>query len=484
LITVPPAETEEVADGLRTRLGPELDRLLSPWALVCRVVENADSVGVIRAVPSTPPAQVPDERAQAILAEIWRRSHRLRPATAVLANRMGSVAEALSTLPPSAILGSEGADSLALALEASHETLRPAPRDGHTAAVLKITRLCNLRCRYCHDWSVAPGSSMTVQTQVAAIAWLAANGGHSIDIVIHGGEPSLAGPRSLARTAYLVSHLLPDRSVRLSVQTNAVRLREDYLEMLVGLGIHVGVSFDGLPAVHDAERIDSRGRPTAAAAMAGVAALRQRGVLSGAIVVVTRRLLDEDPTTILEHLSGMGLRAVAMIPARPGPNESDLAAYPAPEEYGAFLVDIRRARQRLGVPLYIRELDSALARLHGRASATCELAGNCIGSNFTIDTDGSVMHCDKYLGLANYRVDNIRREEAGGLGLSTRVGLLRAEYQRGIEQRRGCRWFGVCNGWCPHEWLTNESAGRPSTCCGLAEMFDALAHDHMTVAAP
>jgi uncharacterized protein len=98
-----------------------------------------------------------------------------------------------------------------------------------------------------------------------------AHGLPEVTLILHGGEPLLAGPD-------LISHLIkatrrwagPNTTVNVSVQTNAVGLSSDYLRLFDELGVRVGVSVDGDADAHDRHRRFASGRgsyPAVAAAL-------------------------------------------------------------------------------------------------------------------------------------------------------------------------------------------------------------------------
>ena len=66
----------------------------------------------------------------------------------------------------------------------------------------------------------------------------------SVDVILHGGEPLLAGARWLTELTGLLRAQV-SAQVNLTVQTNGTLLRRPMLETLRDLGIRVGVSLDG-----------------------------------------------------------------------------------------------------------------------------------------------------------------------------------------------------------------------------------------------
>ncbi|WP_327085713.1 FxsB family radical SAM/SPASM domain protein [Nonomuraea sp. NBC_01738] len=151
--------------------------------------------------------------------------------------------------------------------------------------VLKIHSRCNLACSYCYvyereetGWQAQP-VRMSPRTLRAAAARI---GEHatthelpSVRVVMHGGEPLLAGVETLRLAAAEVRSALPyGTRLELVVQTNGVLLTRAALTELAGCGYRIGVSLDGAPADHDRRRTTRSGRGTHAAVARALDLLR------------------------------------------------------------------------------------------------------------------------------------------------------------------------------------------------------------------
>jgi uncharacterized protein len=113
-------------------------------------------------------------------------------------------------------------------------------------------------------------------------------------VVLHGGEPLLAGADRLISLVARVRAAVP-RSCDLSVamQTNGVLLDERTLSRLSAYGVRVGVSIDGTPEDHDRHRRGRDGNGSHAAVAQALALLttpRHRASYAGLLSVV-------DPST-------------------------------------------------------------------------------------------------------------------------------------------------------------------------------------------
>ncbi|MFC5754553.1 FxsB family cyclophane-forming radical SAM/SPASM peptide maturase [Actinomadura rugatobispora] len=161
------------------------------------------------------------------------------------------------------------------------EGWRPTP---FREFVLKIHSRCNLACDYCYMYEMADQGwrrqprrmSRPIVDQVARrIAEHArSNLLPKVDVILHGGEPLLAGVEHVRYTASTLRRAMPEIDVGLHVQTNGVLIDAEFLELFDELDIMVGVSMDGDEEGHDLHRRRANGRGSFQAVRAGVEALR------------------------------------------------------------------------------------------------------------------------------------------------------------------------------------------------------------------
>lgn len=122
--------------------------------------------------------------------------------------------------------------------------------------VFKVAQRCNLACDYCYMYTKADQSWRHRPRFMSATVWRAAgdriaehadrHGLTAVRVVLHGGEPLLAGAETLAEIAFGLRAAMPRYcTARVTVQTNASLLTADALATLRGAGIRIGVSIDG-----------------------------------------------------------------------------------------------------------------------------------------------------------------------------------------------------------------------------------------------
>ena len=130
--------------------------------------------------------------------------------------------------------------------------------------VIKVTRDCNLRCKYCYvaDKDKYKGERMSFDVFKQLINRIVEDKiknsfigeDHRFHIVFHGGEPTLLGYDTLnlflsyARDMFKNNGLVVD----IGIQTNTTLLTDDLLRLFKEFNVNVGTSFDGLSSSNKA----------------------------------------------------------------------------------------------------------------------------------------------------------------------------------------------------------------------------------------
>lgn len=289
--------------------------------------------------------------------------------------------------------------------------------------ILKTHSRCNLACTYCylyagqdHGWRERPRLLGPEVARQAARRIAEHAGAHRlarVGLVLHGGEPLLAGAGRLAGYAGLVRREV-GRPVDVSVQTNGTLLTRERIARLAAAGIRVGVSLDGGRAGHNTARVDHAGRPGWDAAARGLRLLAGTApeAYAGVLCVVDLR---QDPVEVYDSLLDFAPPAVDLLlphgnwstppPGLPAPPDD-----PAP--YGRWLTavfdrwwDAGRRRTR------VRLFEECVALLLGLPAAT-ERLGLQPFTAAVVETDGTVEQVDSlksaYEGAAATGMDVFR----------------------------------------------------------------------------
>jgi uncharacterized protein len=351
---------------------------------------------------------------------------------------------------------------------AEYERLRAAPDPPAggvpvLTVIMKATRLCNLRCTYCHSWRAGPDQTMTFEVLARSIRdALRDPSVRWVDFVWHGGEATVLPVPFYRKALWLQERFRrPGQTVLNTVQTNGTRLTDEWLAFLREHDVGVGVSLDGPPEIHDARRVDARGQPTSTRVRAGLERLRTAGIERwGALMVVDELVREAGARRLLEYLAEIDVRRVALLnvlPENTAPGEAHRGDYLPFPRFVEFLRELFREwhagfRDRLS----IRELADLAGQLEGGHPQICVFAGDCFGTYLTVEPTGEVSACDKYIDDGEYRFGHVLETGLTGAQLSERLAAVRADNRAATGRMRSCRWFGVCHGGCPHDRYTGE----------------------------
>jgi len=356
---------------------------------------------------------------------------------------------------------------------------RPSPfRD----FVLKVHQRCNLACDYCYVYTKADQTWRDRPTVMPREVWQAAGAriaehvrGHSLTevrVILHGGEPLLAGPELLPSLVADVRAALPRScQAEFCLQTNGVLLTEPILLTLQENSISVGVSIDGTGADNDRHRRRADGRgsyPAVRDALGLLADPRHRSAYAGLLCTVDPQadpiacyeaLLHYLPPTVdflLPHANW------ASPPLRP----LDAGATP----YGDWLVAVfdrwyDAARQETRVRLFEETIRLVLG-----GQSRSEQVGLSPVAIVVIETDGAVE-----------QVDSLKSTYAGACatGLSVLADPLDVALENpGIVARqiglaalcdtcRQCPVHQICGGGhYAHRYRPDVGFRNPSVYCG------------------
>lgn len=182
--------------------------------------------------------------------------------------------------------------------------------------VIKVSSLCNLNCSYCYMYNLTPGSLEFWRAQPRFISpeilrafahkareYFEVRDVKTPRIVLHGGEPLLAGPERFEEWFGIIGEAFAGSHIKLhmGVQTNGVLFNKEYGELFRRWGVHLGVSVDGAPGKHDHQRTDHRGRPSGELVDRALRliASEYRDIFSGLLAVID---LKHAPQEVIDYL--------------------------------------------------------------------------------------------------------------------------------------------------------------------------------------
>lgn len=372
--------------------------------------------------------------------------------------------------------------------------LRTAERAGRQLFVaFKVAEACNIACKYCYffekeDQSYIDSPRVMPDHVLTAAAQFLAHGARDLEIptvsiAIHGGEPLLIGKRRFERVCNILRETIsPHARLVLGVQTNGLLLDPEWIEVLSRTGCAVGVSVDGPREIHDAGRVDKKGRGTFDRVKRAIALLNSAvgaGRLPGfgVLSVVHPELSARDAYDFF-----VGELGVKRLYFRPPSMTWDQYDPHTARQVQAFLVDLFRiwaAKDDASVAIR-PNVDALLPFIHdttavSRVDSTVDLAhAISIRSNGDVCPDDSLPPLSMRFrdrgfnvhnhSLAEFYEDDIWNEIHGSI---TDTG----------SECRGCEWFGVCGGGALSDRYSEATQFRRRSvyCDGYRALFDCAA---------
>ena len=360
-------------------------------------------------------------------------------------------------------------------------------KTGHQAVpfqqfILKVHSRCNLSCTYCYVYEMAdqgwrglpqrmsqPVADKTVERIAEHAEW---HGLETVDVILHGGEPLLAGAEWLAWLVGSLRARVPAQ-VNVAMQTNGTLLEPPMLAALKCLGIKVGVSLDGDAAATGRHRRYANGRNSFDAVGQGLDLLRSpdfEDCYSGILCTVD---LDNDPVSTYEALLKFAPPALDLL--LPHANWSS----PAPGAgYADWLISVFERwygapRQETRIRLFSELIQLALGR-----PGLVEGLGLLPSTLIVVDTDGAIKQLDSlsstYPGAADVGLHVMSGSFDDALDHPTTVAR-----QIGVAalspQCLACPVMEICGGGLyPHRYKAGEGFLHPSVYC--ADLLKLITH--------
>ena len=346
--------------------------------------------------------------------------------------------------------------------------------------ILKVASRCNLACSACYvyrsvdqSWRDQPtrmSHAVAVQTAQRIAEHVLDHGLSRVEVVLHGGEPLLAGPELLDLVCSTLRAALPDAvELGLYVQTNGMLLEAAVLDVFIEHGVRVGVSIDGEPAAHDASRARPNGDGSHADVERGLRLLRSapyRHLYAGLLCVVDP---DRDPVTTYEHLIEHEPPAIDLLLPHANWSAPPQRATPASTPHGSWLIEVFDRWYDAGRPeTSVRVFEEIIRGLVGRPSRV-ESIGLAPVRLVVVETDGSIEQIDAlksaYEGAAwtGLHVDRDPFDAALALPQFVARQIGRTALPETCQR---CDLLEVCGGgYYPHRYRGGAGFRNPSVYC-------------------
>lgn len=320
--------------------------------------------------------------------------------------------------------------------------------------LIKVTDACNLRCKYCfHSDSGYASNSIVSLSKISKIIDLASSEYDRISIVFHGGEPLLAPDDFFKQVVSYASKC--DALFRFSLQTNATLLTPEKLRYLQDLGIHVGISFDGLENEHV--------RGGTSSVLKNISDIYNADMHVGALCVISsmKRHFLIDQYRFFNDL-GLSVKFNPMFIA--GAAADNKLANFNYQEFARQYIDLFKywandANANIGVDNFYEIIDAVLFN----TARNC-LYTSCLGKWLCMDHFGDIYPCDRLSGNREYWLGNVMKiksiEEL--LCSDNFIALLINAIERKQYCIENCEIYKWCNAACNSEAILAKDASLPN----------------------
>ncbi|MGW0652780.1 FxsB family cyclophane-forming radical SAM/SPASM peptide maturase [Streptomyces umbrinus] len=284
--------------------------------------------------------------------------------------------------------------------------------------VVKLHSRCNLACDYCYVFELRDtGWRGRPRTMPAAVRdrvvhriseHVRLHGLSRIRVILHGGEPLLAGPAVIDEFAASVRRIIGATSacVELAVQTNGTLLTDAMLEVLLRHDISVGVSLDGDERAHDRHR-GRRGtnggarhgsHAQVAAALARLDTPRHRRLFGGLLCTVD---LANPPGETYEALVAHHPPSVDFLLPHGTWDSPPSGAGGTRAPYGDWLCEVFDRWEDSGRPVRVRLFESVIGMCRDHTGSSAEALGPLPAAVAVVETDGALVWADSLNAVAD-----------------------------------------------------------------------------------
>ncbi len=358
-----------------------------------------------------------------------------------------------------------------------HEVKEPVntpPPSFHVLAKPAGAR-CNLACRYCFYLSkqeLYPGGTFRMSDSLLEEflrQYIEAQKVPAVTIAWQGGEPTLMGLDFYRRSVELAEHYRkPGMQVGYTIQTNGTLLDAEWCAFFQEHNFLVGISIDGPKALHDAYRVDRKGRGTFDRVMEGRRLLQKHGVEYNILSAVHAANGDHPLDVYRFFRDEAGAKFVQFIPIverhnGAGVQEEATATDRSvrPVQWGRFLCTVfdEWVRNDVG-EMFVQHFDAALAAGIGHPPGLCTFAPTC-GAAVALEHNGDLYSCDHFV-EPGFLLGNITATPLAELVGSAKQRQFGQDKQNALPGFcRECPVRFACHGGCPRNRFATTPDGEP-----------------------
>lgn len=332
---------------------------------------------------------------------------------------------------------------------------------------------CNMRCTYCFYADVSQQREVktyghmdtaTMHQVLNHILSELSHGDH-LSFAFQGGEPTLVGlPFYEEFVSYVRLHRPEGVSIAYALQTNGYLLDEHWCAFLSRHHFLVGLSWDGPPSVHNAQRLDVCGKGTYQKVLQAKNQLEKAGVDYNILTVLTNELARH-PNELWRFIREQKLQYVQLIPCLGSLDGTPQQTTLTPERYASFyckLFDLWLEAYQNGTYISIKLFDDYIRLLAFGECNACGLLGFCT-SQIVVEADGSVYPCDFFV-LDAYKAGTLATQSLKEVYVSEVMAQFPSRERPKNPDCPECPFVSICGGGCPRMHREVFSPAKNGTC--------------------
>lgn len=340
--------------------------------------------------------------------------------------------------------------------------------------------LCNMRCRYCFYCDVAENRNtasygiMSPETTEAMVQNVFTHATGSVAIAFQGGEPTVAGAAYFRHFHAMVDkYNTKNIPVSFSMQTNGYHMSDELTQILAEHHYLLGVSLDGMGALHDSLRPDAAGEGTFRRVNETLDRLEAHGIDYNILCVVTEPVARRG-AEVYKYFRSRKFQFVQFIPYVPdfGREGESHPFTLSNKRYAQFLSTTFRLYYEdfcRGQYISVRQFDNFIRLAAGMPTECCGMDGIC-HANLIVEADGSTYPCDFYV-LDKWKTGNIATDPLPEL-LHSPVAKAFVDVSGTIEPVcRKCPCLPICRGGCRRHRETEDGGIGLNRYCEAYKTF-------------
>ncbi|MBN6710389.1 anaerobic sulfatase maturase [Haemophilus haemoglobinophilus] len=344
---------------------------------------------------------------------------------------------------------------------------------------------CNIQCEYCfylqkeQDFGKQAAFMSTDTLRNYIKNYIESHAGNRVEFAWQGGEPTLLGLDFFKRAVSFQQEFANGKTITNAFQTNGIALNQQWAEFFKQYNFLIGLSIDGIAAVHNRYRIANNGQGTFDRVLKALELLKKYQVDFNTLTVVNDQNWQKGKETYLA-LKELGSTFMQFIPIVEMAPSGKLQPFSVSSEgYGRFLVDVfeQWKQQDIG-KIFVLEFDNLLGQWLGYPSSSCVQQESC-GKSLVVEANGDVYSCDHFV-YPEHKIGNLNQRSLVDLVLSKQqrqFGFAKQQLTQICEQ---CEFKRFCYGGCPKHRIIevkNEPVKHNYLCASYRYFFQNTAQD-------